>query len=58
MVPAVELVGEKEFDKLMAGKATVAQIKENREKCKSEFEVERCNKCHDKGTAFWGEPLC
>jgi hypothetical protein len=56
MLPAVELVGEEEFDKMMAGQTTVAQIKEFRKNIKSEFEVELCKKCHATGTAFSWDP--
>ncbi len=52
MLPAVELAGEEEFDKMMAGTTTVAQIKEFREKVKPEFQVEICKKCHATDTAF------
>jgi hypothetical protein len=56
MLPAVDLAGEEEFDKMMAGTTTVAQIKEFREKIKPEFQVELCKKCHATGTAFsWDE---
>jgi hypothetical protein len=52
MLPAVELAGEEEFDKMMGGTTTVAQIKQFRETIKKEFQVELCKKCHATGTAF------
>lgn len=56
MLSAVELAGEEEFDKVMAGTTTVAQIKELREKFKPEFQIEICKKCHTTGTATsWDE---
>jgi hypothetical protein len=56
MVPAVELAGEEEFDKVMAGTTTVANIKKFRDMVKHEFQVEVCKRCHATGTAFsWDE---
>jgi len=52
MLPAVELVGEEEFDRKVAGTTSVAQIKELRDKFKPEFQVETCKKCGTKATAF------